>query len=722
MQRMVQNCIPRIRWIAGFTLAAALIVGTGARQSSAQGRYATSDSGSGYVHMIELLDANNTKIDPTAEFPQPYSPARTCGRCHEFDTIAHGWHFNATDPKAEPGRRGQPWIWSDARSGTHLPLSYRGWEGAYNPDVLGLSRWEVAAKLGGYLPGGSLGGGTTDASSTGAGPAASEAAERDVATSKANGSKETVDSDNQSREANLDRTAITGEMPIDCLMCHNAQGSGYSPFVWTEQIAKQNFAYAPTVALGLAEVEGSMARLKTFDPAATDAASKLPKLTYDASRFRSDGTVFIDLVRKPQDNACNYCHTNVSASSIGGTRWMHDDDVHTRAGLKCADCHRNGLDHQIVRGFEGEQHVGGSLMASLSCSGCHMGEQVAGADPLAQPGRMGAPKPVHRGLPPLHFEKISCTACHSGPALEHDVPRQVNSIIHRLGEHVKRTGDEMPAVFGPVNLPTGDSPHPQAEDRGKYTPHRMYWPSFWGTIEDGKVTPLNPEVAFDLIRKPLKVRRDFTSELAEVSLSLSQRRELLGEDRARVKDDARTAEEQEKIAAAEKQAREAQIDERMRGALSAIEEQFPGKQAVFITGGTGWVRYGDEKLKMLSGDELGEAAQPYAWPMAHNVRPARQAMGAQGCTECHSDQSPFFFADLQPVGLVPDQEIEPVKVHLLQHADLTKLHNWNELLVGRASFKIASLIALAATCLITLSVLAWNIGFNWGTCWLRRPR
>lgn len=317
---------------------------------------------------------------------------------------------------------------------------------------------------------------------------------------------------------------------------------------------------------------------------------------------------------------------------------------------------------------------------------------------------------------------MSCTACHSGPSLGQDVPRQVNSIIHRLGEHVKRTGDEMPAVFGPVNLRRDDAPHSIAEGEGKYTPHRMYWPSFWGTIEDGKVTPLNPEVAFDLIRKPLKVRRDFTSELAEVSLSLSQRRELLGEDRARVKDDARTAEEQEKIGAAEKQAREEQIDERMRGALSAIEEQFPGKQAVFITGGTGWVRYGDEKLKMLSGDELGQAAQPYAWPMAHSVRPARQALGAEGCTECHSDQSPFFFADIQPVGLVPGQEIESVKVHLLQQADLTKLHNWNELFAGRASFKIASLIALAATCLLTLSVLAWNIGSCWGSCWQRKPR
>ena len=238
----------------------------------------------------------------------------------------------------------------------------------------------------------------------------------------------------------------------------------------------------------------------------------------------------------------------------------------------------------------------------------------------------------------------------------------------------------------------------------------MYWPSFWGILEDGKVEPLNPEVAYDLVRKPLKVRRDFTSEMSEVSLSLSQRRELLGEDRARVKEDQRTAEEREKVQAAEEQARVEQIDERMLGALTAIEQQYPGKQAVFVTGGTGWVRYGEEKLKMLSGEELGAAAQPYAWPMAHNVRPARQALGAKGCTECHSDQAAFFFADIQPVGLIPGQKIAPVNVADLQRADVERLRNWNQVFAGRASFKVASLIALAATCLITLSVLAWNIG------------
>ncbi len=694
----LELCTPRL-WHAVLVVTWMCGVGGWAPKLLAQNRYATSDSLSGYVHWIDLYDASNTRIDPQAEFPKPYSPERTCGRCHDFDTISHGWHFDAVDRQVAAGRPGQPWIWSDPRTGTHLPLSYRGWEGTYDPDILGLSRWQVAAKLGGFMPGGGVGSADSLAQ-----PVAAAAG--------------TAEAEN--------RTQITGSLPVDCMLCHNQQGSGYSPFEWTHQIESQNFAYAPTVAAGLAEVTGNMARLKELEPAAADAASKLPKVDYDLGRFRSDGKVFFDLVRKPQNNACYYCHTNAQADSIGGSRWSHDEDVHLRAGLSCADCHRNSLDHQTVRGFEGESHPAGSLVASFSCQGCHVGQpdhslSTAGSGP----GRLGAPLPAHRGLPPVHFEKLSCTACHSGPEPQQSVGRQVNSIAHHLGEHVKRTGQELPGIVGPVNLPVtyGSSSAPvesseaqsqnaQEPAAAKYTPHRLMWPSFWGTLEKGRVLPLNPEVAYELVRKPLKVRKEFTQELAEVSLSLSQRKELLGDARARVKDDERTAEEKKKITEAEAIARRLQMDERMLGALTAIEEKVAG-QAVFVTGGVGFVRDGNTKIKELASQELGAAANPYAWPLAHNVRPARLALGVKGCTECHSDTATFFHADIAPTAVLPEQYVAPVKVHVLQNADMPRLQNWNKMFAGRSTFKIASLAAFAVACLVTLIAFARSAGSAW---------
>ncbi|MEZ6075226.1 MAG: hypothetical protein R3C56_05990 [Pirellulaceae bacterium] len=193
---------------------------------------------------------------------------------------------------------------------------------------MGLSRWEVAAKLGGFMPGGGVGSSQNVARRSAVGTETDSVARRSAVGTELN---DAGGADAAERDRSRDHWGNTNRLPA---MSQQSR-SGYSPFVWTEQIESQNFAYAPTVALGLAEVNGSMARLKNFDPTAADAASKLPKLTYNTNRFRSDGKVFIDLVRKPQNNACNYCHTNVPANSLTGSRWLHDEDVHVRGDDVC---------------------------------------------------------------------------------------------------------------------------------------------------------------------------------------------------------------------------------------------------------------------------------------------------------------------------------------------------------------------------------------------------
>lgn len=680
-----------------------------ASELQAQNRYATSDNLSGYVHWIDLYDATNTRIDPTAENAPPYSPEKTCGRCHAFDVISHGWHFNALDANAVHGRRGQPWVWSDERTGTYLPLSYRNWKGTHHPQDLGLSRWQIAAELGGYMPGGGVGA-TQDSSS--AHPRSEESDDAGEAD---------VGGEPEKPEPGEDRTSVTGPLPVDCMMCHRNQGSGYSPFVWTEQIEDENFAYAPTAALGLATVSGNMSRLKDdFDPNAEGAQDKLPKVAYETSRFRSDGKVFFDLVRKPKSDACYYCHSNLPTESALGQRWAHDQDVHIRAGLSCADCHRNSIDHHTVRGFEGEQHASGSIAASLSCQGCHLGTGFEG-QAVDNPGRFGAPKPAHRGLPPLHFEKMSCTACHSGPGPSEVAGRQLNSILHHLGEHVKRTGQEFPGIVAGVQLPVaqvGDETEPADAEldhsgTSKYAPHRMMWPSFWGLIRKDEVEVLPPEKVYELIRKPLKVRREFTEELGNVRLSLSTRKELLGDERARARAEDWTDEEKNKIEAAEAEARAIQVNERIANSLAALEEAYPDGQAVFVSGGAGFVRKGEAELQTVNADKLGASAQPYAWPIAHNVRPARQSLGATGCLECHSDQSVFFNTEVQPVGLLPDQQVVSFQAHELQNVDMERMGNWNQMFTGRAFFKVIGLIALALTGVVTLSTVVWNIGNFW---------
>jgi hypothetical protein len=223
------------------------------------------------------------------------------------------------------------------------------------------------------------------------------------------------------------------------------------------------------------------------------------------------------------------------------------------------------------------------------------------------------------------------------------------------------------------------------------------------------VRVLNPELAYELIRRPLRVRRDLASELIEVSLSLTQRKELLGEDRARVKDEERTPEEQLKVAEAEAAMRTLQIGQQMSAALKALEEEYPDAQGVFISGGAGFVRDGDDAIKALSSEAIEAAAAPYAWPLAHNVRPARLSLGAGGCVDCHSDQAKLFNASLTPVAELPEQTVEAVAMNNLMQVDMDRMRNWNQLFAGRSLFKIVGLIALGLTCIVTLVAIAGNL-------------
>ncbi len=52
----------------------------------------------------------------------PTQPINTCGRCHDYESISHGWHFNAFQPDSVDARQGEPWIWTDPKTGTNCPF------------------------------------------------------------------------------------------------------------------------------------------------------------------------------------------------------------------------------------------------------------------------------------------------------------------------------------------------------------------------------------------------------------------------------------------------------------------------------------------------------------------------------------------------------------------------------------------------------------------------
>ncbi|WP_146394176.1 hypothetical protein [Planctomycetes bacterium CA13] len=698
-------------------------VGISTDGDAADSRFSRADSDTRMMHHIDLYDYDNKKI--TAESETPYSPLMTCGRCHDYETISHGWHFNAFLPGTNDGRRGEPWIWTEPRTGTQLPLSYRDSKGLFNPNDLGVSPWEMTHQFGGRIPGGGVAANQT--------PAVGE---------EDNGEEDNGEENNEESVAAVDdprseRWKLSGVLQIDCMVCH-ASPSVYDFNARRDAIDDENFAWSATAGLRLGTIDGNVSRIKDgSDPDDEAIQAKLPKVTYDARRFSPDGTVFMDLIRHPSNNACFQCHSQRTVDEHGiESRWIHDQDVHLRAGMQCSDCHRNGIDHNIVRGFEGEsdQYDDPSVrvaMDTLTCVGCHIGPEHIGPEHIgpehigpehigndqevelsiretaipSRAGRLGSPMPEHAGLPAVHFERLACTACHSGPISRGEAIGMMTSFAHGLGVKEHRSGQELPRIIAPVY---------GLDDDGKIYPQRAVWPAFWGTVVDGALTPIDPSMIYDLTRKSLRVRKGFVEELVTPQLSRTELKEVLGEERSSVREHEWTDEEATKVAAAQKVAGEKLFNEKVAATLVGLQDTLEAEQAVYVSSGFIYRLAADgESLEKMDANELknSEAVEMVSWPLAHSVRPAGWSLGVGGCLECHSDGSVIFDSTLQSVGPGPDQT-PAITMAEVRGTSANQVLLWNQLFGGRKLFKFliaGSIGVLCVTLLIGIGTLASNL-------------
>ena len=524
------------------------------------------------VHLIPLIDEEGEKITPDDEPLLPFSTRKTCGLCHDYEKIAGGWHFNAGVTNVPAGRAGQPWMLVDAGTGTQIPLSYRRWLGTFTPEQLGLTSWQFIQLFGRHMPGGGVG---------------------------------ELESDNPDEAM---RQLVSGKLEINCMSCHSADPA-HDQAEYGIQIARQNFRWAAAATCGFASVSGSAKRMPdTYDPLMPDVLDdpKLvpPTAVYRKNAFDHKRQVFFDIVRKVPEGRCYFCHSNIH---VGAERWSTDEDVHLAAGLTCVDCHPNRLEHNITRGYEGENIAPGNPLAAAStCEGCHSN------------GRLGAPAPRHAGIPPVHFDKLTCTACHSGPWPEQKTHRVKTSRAHGLGTYNIDGSDEaLPHILSPVFA---------KKPNGKIAPHNLVWPAFWGSMKGQKVEP----IALEIVRQGAEMITGKVLPRSGDWPSLS--RERITEDLV------------------------------FASNLGAIEAQ-----AVYVCGGK--VYRLDDSGQLVEQDH--PAATPYLWPIAHDVRPAAQSLGSHGCEDCHRTDSAFFFSDVEidsPVAskqgatkkMVEFQDLDPV--------------------------------------------------------------
>ncbi|MFB0555044.1 MAG: hypothetical protein ACETWQ_17190, partial [Phycisphaerae bacterium] len=84
-------------------------------------------------------------------------------------------------------------------------------------------------------------------------------------------------------------------------------------------------------------------------------------------------------------------------------------------------------------------------------------------------------------------------------------------------------------------------------------------------------------------------------------------------------------------------------EEHIIKALGELQKVVKG-EAVYICGGKLYSLKIRRTAVLVSYEHF--AAQPYLWPIAHNVRPAAQSLGVRYCTDCHATDAPFLFGDV----------------------------------------------------------------------------
>ncbi len=510
------------------------------------------------VHRLAPLDFDGDKVSPGASLPSPISQDKTCGQCHDVQSARGGSHFRTgLDTNDAPSSvQVEPWFWADEALGLAVPLSLHGQPGAFAPREIGLSAFEWTKMFGRSFPGGGIG--------------CDKRAMEEVAGPR-------------------QRWFVTGPLEANCLACHQ-QGDAYDSSEWARQVLRENFTGAAIAASGLGAVDGMNERLDSAWAAAEnpdDHLFKVPqKVAYDLTQFdQKQRCVFA--VGKPQDARCLACHA-VSENGMPSHAIM--GDVHLKRGMKCVDCHKNGMDHRIK---------------TTSCRECHVDPKGAG------------PHPHHAGIPLVHFEKLACTVCHSGVTKDGARAQVRTARANRIGIYGRvQWATDCPYIVEPVFMKGQD---------GKIAPHRVMWPSYFAQVTtNGTVTPLRLDAIKELkVFKNLNATKDIkdAKDLKDLNLAKPLTKALAA------------------------------------AALTELKTATPAAEFAFI---------GHGKLWMTEGSNLVASTfvtvEPVAWPVGHDVRPARMARGANPvkCADCHTGDSDFFQAKIAPTGPLADADVEPV--------------------------------------------------------------
>jgi formate dehydrogenase gamma subunit len=370
----------------------------------------------------------------------------------------------------------------------------------------------------------------------------------------------------------------SGVVEADCFVCHL---EGYDFQARIDQLKQGNYKWAVVAGSRIGVVDGSVRR------------NREPSVAYHQRLFNADGTITLEMSWPPPDDNCVNCHGRSDVRKRGMS-WndIYNPDIHNQQGVSCTACHPAGLDHQIAKGDSPSFHAGSEHdNTMLDCRGCHEG------------GNLGAPIPDHDRVRPSHIEKMACESCHI-PTLNRAAASGLETSTGKLQFRARPKDAEEPGAVGEW-APDYD----RWEDGIIYNVNH-FLAVWWGNRdEDGTIHPL-----------------------------------FLREHKAawRLYSDAVTDDDEDGLP-------EVNREEEIIAGLKAFAESLQGTarfaavQPVFLSGEKLYELDGSGGLAVnsLEGTPL-EGATYVDFAINHNTAATRQALGYNGCDECHVAEAHFF--------------------------------------------------------------------------------
>ena len=565
-----------------------------------------------------LRDEQGKVIDPVkgANDRVPYSPRQTCGAsdCHDYKKITEGFHF--TQGKGEtpprefaarynwvtfPGNYGGTWC-------SPAPL-YRQLAPKKNASARAIDMTSfdfVTATCGNCHPGG----GPLELDRDGK---RYDAWMRDPASGFAPGAENGLDGDYYKA-----RWSETGVIEADCLLCHMPE---YDLKKRNAELANLNFRWAATAGAGFGQVQGKV------------QANEQPTVTYDRTKFDSDGNVLVHIAPEPRNETCLGCHFKPDWKKRGAA-YSARTDVHVVAGLRCVDCHAAGSRatdsrirgrevHQFGKGDDPSGWVRNDLDNTVrSCESCHFD------------GWRNAPRATHAWLPPLHLEKIACQTCHIPTRAVKSALVQASDVYNPAPritpppKHIWTFYDQEMAFwnhYGELELFTGkDEPTNVTRPtliryKGKIYPANRVHSAWVGFEEQGK-PGLNQLLMKDFFQMWTQHRTDPKAKYPELA--------MITDDNTDGVIEVNRPEEIDALLGA------------TRAHLAATGFPLENRRLAWVSDSRAY--YSSTEVRELPREDHEATAYASVYKFSHDVAPARAALGAGGCTDCHRPESPFF--------------------------------------------------------------------------------